>query len=107
MEEDLLNLIEEDSKSANREYIHYDYIKRFVKMCFRKIEIQDFFIAMVIKEACTMPSEIEDFTVADMNKIYDDIYKAYLNDTKSTLINPKWVYKKPKAKVERKKRRKI
>ena len=105
MEEDLLNLIEEDIKAANRDYIHYDYIKKFVKMLYHKIDMQDLFIALVIKEATTMASEVDKFTVADMNKIYDTVYKEYVDDTRSTLINPRWIYKKDKPKYKRKKRK--
>jgi hypothetical protein len=107
MEEELLKQFEEDEKATNRDYIHYDYIKRFVKMLYRKIDMQDLFIAMVIKEATSMASEVDLFTIADINKIYDELYKEYVDDTKSTLINPRWLYKIAKPKVKRKKKRRM
>ena len=106
MEEELLKQFEEDARTTNRDYIHYDYIKRFVKMLYRKIDMQDLFIAVVIKEATSMASEVDNFTIADINKIYDELYKEYVDDTKSTLINPRWVYKIAKPKIKRKRRKK-
>lgn len=70
-------------------------------MCFNKIDMQDFFIAMVIKESCSMASDVDKFTIAEMNQIYDEIYKEYVEDRKSTLINPRWVFKRKKAKAKK------
>lgn len=97
MEEDLLTLLG-DTESINRNYLHYDYIKKLSKY-FSTLDTIDFFMALLIMEY--FPGSLcNKLKKRDINKMYDATYKLYTKDTTGTLINPAYLVEMSKVMKE-------
>lgn len=93
MEEDFLNAIDNVNLRGNRNYIHYDYVRKLAAQL-SKLDTSDLYLALILYELRTeFKQGVLHATVQEINDIYDNSYSAYMKDEdkNATLINPKYL----------------